>query len=126
MDNTESETHYDLQNVSDNSLLSLEVELAERLEDCYAEADFLERASAAVHDHLQQCDDSCPSPRDESEVASGTETVDNDPYHSEHYYDDDVNGCEADMEYGEDLPEDEFNDDENADETWDDNDEYYA
>ena len=124
MDNSDKDLETTCEPGSREVLLSLDAEVRERLDDCYAQIEFLEGTSAAIHDHLQHNFYSS-SHGDEGEIMTDTEDVAHDDSDdNQHYYDQDFNNGDADEECYDDFQEE---DDEGGYEDWDgnDHDEYY-
>ena len=93
---------------SQNSLLSIDTEVQQRLEYHYTEINFLEGASAAIHDCLQH-DCHSSGPGDEGEVTSDAGNITHDdPDNDQNYHEDNFISGEADMECYDDFQEEQY------------------
>lgn len=106
----------------DDDLLSLNAEVKERLEDYYAEIAFLERTSAAIHNHLQH-DCHSSGPGDENQVTYDAGYIEYDDS-TQQYYDEDGNNGDA-GDANDDFQDEQVDDDTEEYEEWDDRDEYH-
>jgi len=116
MDNSNVDSKPTNEPQSRDALLSLDAEVKERLEDCYAEVKFLEGTSAAIQDCLQQ--DSHSSPSNAGNVAH------DESDYNQHYYEEEFDSGGADEDCYDDYQEEQFEDEEGEYEDRDNNDEY--